>query len=292
MYVGVVGNNLPSYISLFVTPEFEISLLFINKTINLVEYAEYIVSGLFELLESGFGRAVTVTIPIVGTVKLDISNPPGRTGDGITAGNAIPPAGGATPAGGTPSGGTPSITGFANLPSRSATPVGAIPSTQLIISASSDTATTTPLVNLILGAIVGGIVSGLILISLACLCFFLVRKYGRKNEAIAIPEPNNNVNRNTPIDLVISNQEQEFTPNLPNYNNQQGTTCELGNNSTDNEIIQNIKKGKLSFIIDEKIIEEMKKDVLRDVKQELKEKIRIKFIGDKLNLADGYFARI
>uniref|UniRef100_U9SQV7 Uncharacterized protein n=1 Tax=Rhizophagus irregularis (strain DAOM 181602 / DAOM 197198 / MUCL 43194) TaxID=747089 RepID=U9SQV7_RHIID len=84
MYVGVVGNNLPSYISLFVTPEFEISLLFINKTINLVEYAEYIVSGLFELLESGFGRAVTVTIPIVGTVKLDISNPPGRTGDGIT----------------------------------------------------------------------------------------------------------------------------------------------------------------------------------------------------------------
>ncbi|PKC06074.1 hypothetical protein RhiirA5_420084 [Rhizophagus irregularis] len=323
MYVGVVGNNLPSYISLFVTPEFEISLLFINKTINLVEYAEYIVSGLFELLESGFGRAVTVTIPIVGTVKLDISNPPGRAGAGITgagiggvivgivgveaggiisgitilgkystttrrtirttsggptppAGNAIPPAGGATPAGGTPSGGTPSITGFANLPSRSATPVGAIPSTQLIISASSDTATTTPLVNLILGAIVGGIVSGLILISLACLCFFLVRKYGRKNEAIAIPELNNNVNRNTPIDLVISNQEQEFTPNLPNYNNQQGTTCELGNNSTDNEIIQNIKKGKLSFIIDEKIIEEMKKNVLRDVKQELKEKIRIK----------------
>ncbi|PKK77760.1 hypothetical protein RhiirC2_807667 [Rhizophagus irregularis] len=50
----------------------------VNKTINLVEYAEYIVSGLFELLESGFGRAVTVTIPIVGTVKLDISNPPGR----------------------------------------------------------------------------------------------------------------------------------------------------------------------------------------------------------------------
>jgi hypothetical protein len=103
-----------------------------------------------------------------------------------------------------------------------------------------------------------------------------VRKYGRKNEAIAIPELNNNVNRNTPIDLVISNQEQEFTPNLPNYNNQQGTTRELGSNSTDNEIIQNIKKGKLSFIIDEKNIEEMKKDVLRDVKQELKEKIRIK----------------
>ncbi|RGB30104.1 hypothetical protein C1646_671959 [Rhizophagus diaphanus] len=50
----------------------------VNKTINFVEYAEYIVSGLLKLLESGFGRVVTVTIPIVGTVKLDISNPPGR----------------------------------------------------------------------------------------------------------------------------------------------------------------------------------------------------------------------
>ncbi|RGB30103.1 hypothetical protein C1646_794355 [Rhizophagus diaphanus] len=172
---------------------------------------------------------------------------------GPPAGGPTPPAGGAkaTPAGDTPSGGAPSTTGFANLPSRSATPVGSTPSTQSTISASSDTTTTTPLANLILGAIVGGLVSGLILIFLACLGFFLMRKYARKNEAIAIPELNNNVNRNTP---VISNQRQEITPNLSNYNNQKGKTCELGNNSTNNELIQ-IKEG--SFIIDDKVIERM-----------------------------------
>ncbi|CAB4436954.1 unnamed protein product [Rhizophagus irregularis] len=201
------------------------------------------------------------------------------------AGDPLPPAGRATPAGGTPSGGTPITTGFTNLPSRSATPVRATPSTQSTGSASSDA--TSPL---IIGGIVGGIVNGLILIFLACLCFFLGRKYGRNNEAIAIPGLNNNANRNnisnpgvtsneidddkllptTSIDLVISNQGQEFTPNLPNYNNQQGTTRELGN----------IKQGNLSsYNIDENIIEQMKQDILRDIKQELKQNIRTKVMS-------------
>ncbi|CAB5362617.1 unnamed protein product [Rhizophagus irregularis] len=76
--------NPVDYYDLKITTNIPPIIETVNKTINLVEYAEYIVSGLFELLESGFGRAVTVTIPIVGTVKLDISNPPGRTGAGIT----------------------------------------------------------------------------------------------------------------------------------------------------------------------------------------------------------------
>ncbi|CAB5373788.1 unnamed protein product [Rhizophagus irregularis] len=75
--------------------------------------------------------------------------------------------------------------------------------------------------------------------------------------------------------VIISNHGQEFTPNLSNYNIQQGsegTTRELGK---DNEIIQNIRQGNLSYI-DENVIEQMKQDVLRDIKQELKQNIRTK----------------
>lgn len=120
------------------------------------------------------------------------------------AGDPLPPAGRATPAGGTPSGGTP------NLPSRSATPVRATPSTQSTRSASSDA--TSPL---IIGGIVGGIVNSLILIFLACLCFFLGRKYGRNNEAIAIPGLNNNANRNNISNPGVTSNEIDDDKLLP-----------------------------------------------------------------------------
>ncbi|CAG8720201.1 5007_t:CDS:1 [Rhizophagus irregularis] len=85
-------------------------------------------------------------------------------------------------------------------------------------------------------------------------------------------------NEPIPTELIISNHGQEFIPNSPNYNNQQGTTRELGNNSTDNEIIQKIRQENLSskFNIDENIIDQMKQDILQDIKQELKQNIRSK----------------
>ncbi|CAG8720199.1 5006_t:CDS:2 [Rhizophagus irregularis] len=49
-----------------------------------------------------------------------------------------------------------------------------------------------------------------------------------------------------PIELVIPNQGQELAPN---YNNQQGATRELGNNSVDNETIQNIRQEMVHNLI-------------------------------------------
>ncbi|PKK74253.1 hypothetical protein RhiirC2_774975 [Rhizophagus irregularis] len=77
------------------------------------------------------------------------------------------------------------------------------------------------------------------------------------------------------LNLLLVYAFFKFTPNLSNYNIQQGsegTTRELGK---DNEIIQNIRQGNLSYI-DENVIEQMKQDVLRDIKQELKQNIRTK----------------
>ncbi|CAB4479369.1 unnamed protein product [Rhizophagus irregularis] len=124
------------------------------------------------------------------------------------------------------------------------------------------------------------------------------------SKAIATPGLNNNENNNnnsnpgimnddlyhnkmlpTPIELVIPNQGQELAPN---YNNQQGATRELGNNSVDNETVQNIRQEMVhnisqdparnlsSFNIDEDIINQMKQDILLDIKQELKQNIRSK----------------
>ncbi|PKK71255.1 hypothetical protein RhiirC2_828476 [Rhizophagus irregularis] len=138
---------------------------------------------------------------------------------------------------------------------------------------------------IIAASIIGGTVSNLILIFIVGLCYFLLRMYKDKKEnskAIATPGLNNNENElyNEPIptELIISNHGQEFIPNSPNYNNQQGTTHELGNNSTDNEIIQKIRQENLSskFNIDENIIDQMKQDILQDIKQELKQNIRSK----------------
>uniref|UniRef100_U9TYB9 Uncharacterized protein n=1 Tax=Rhizophagus irregularis (strain DAOM 181602 / DAOM 197198 / MUCL 43194) TaxID=747089 RepID=U9TYB9_RHIID len=122
----------------------------------------------------------------------------------------------------------------------------------------------------------------------------VMRMYKDKKEnskAIATPGLNNNENiisnpgitnnglyNNEPIptELIISNYGQEFVSNSPNYNNnQRGITRELGNNSTNNEIIQNIRQGKLSsFNIDEVIIDQIKQDILQDIKQELKQNIK------------------
>ncbi|CAB4479377.1 hypothetical protein RhiirA1_460459 [Rhizophagus irregularis] len=148
--------------------------------------------------------------------------------------------------------------------------------------------------NSIAASIIGGTVSNLILIFIVGLYYFLVRMYKDKKEnskAIATPGLNNNENiisnpgitnnglyNNEPIptELIISNYGQEFVSNSPNYNNnQRGITRELGNNSTNNEIIQNIRQGKLSsFNIDEVIIDQIKQDILQDIKQELKQNIK------------------
>ncbi|PKK74257.1 hypothetical protein RhiirC2_774981 [Rhizophagus irregularis] len=153
--------------------------------------------------------------------------------------------------------------------------------------------------NIIAASIIGGIVSGLILIFLVGLCYFLVRMYKNKQEnskAITTHGLNNvkskkNIsnpgimndelyNEPIPTELIISNHGQEFIPNSPNYNNnQQGITRELGNNLTNNEIIQNIRQGNLSsFNIDEDIIDQMKQDILQDIKQELKQNIKSKIM--------------
>ncbi|CAB4436943.1 unnamed protein product [Rhizophagus irregularis] len=147
--------------------------------------------------------------------------------------------------------------------------------------------------NSIAASIIGGIVSNLILIFIVGLCYFLVRMYKDKKEnskAIATPGLNNNeniisnpgitnnglYNEPIPTELIISNHGQEFVSNSPNYNNNQRViTRELGNNSTNNEIIQNIRQGKLSsFNIDEVIIDQIKQDILQDIKQELKQNIK------------------
>ncbi|RGB30099.1 hypothetical protein C1646_765768 [Rhizophagus diaphanus] len=138
---------------------------------------------------------------------------------------------------------------------------------------------------IIAASIIGGTVSNLILIFIVGLCYFLLRIYKDKKEnskAIATPGLNNNenelYNEPTPTELIISNHGQEFIPNSPNYNNnQQGITRELGNNSTNNEIIHNIGQGNLSsFNIDKDIIDQMKQDILQDIKQELKQNIKSK----------------
>ncbi|PKC04378.1 hypothetical protein RhiirA5_448950 [Rhizophagus irregularis] len=140
---------------------------------------------------------------------------------------------------------------------------------------------------IIAASIIGGTVSNLILIFIVGLCYFLLRMYKDKKEnskAIATPGLNNNENElydePIPTELIISNHGQEFIPNSPNYNNnQQGITRELGNNLTNNEIIQNIRQGNLSsFNIDEDIIDQMKQDVLQDIKQELKQNIKSKIM--------------
>ncbi|RGB30100.1 hypothetical protein C1646_671956 [Rhizophagus diaphanus] len=146
---------------------------------------------------------------------------------------------------------------------------------------------------IIAASIIGGIVNNLILIFIVGLCYFLVRMYKDKKEnskAIATPGLNNNkniisnpgitnnglYNEPIPTELIISNHGQEFVSNSSNYNNnQRGITRELGNNSTNNEIIQNIRQGNLSsFNIDEVIIDQMKQDILQDIKQELKQNIK------------------
>ena len=122
----------------------------------------------------------------------------------------------------------------------------------------------------------------------------MVRKYKIKKEnsrAIATPghslmnnEENNKSLSNNPIEVVIPNQEQGFTSS---YNNQQGTTRKLGNNSIENAIIQNIRQEMTqnssnngtnlsSYNIDENIIDQMKQEILQDIKQELKQDIRSK----------------
>ncbi|CAB4436942.1 unnamed protein product [Rhizophagus irregularis] len=140
---------------------------------------------------------------------------------------------------------------------------------------------------IIAASIIGGTVSNLILIFIVGLCYFLLRMYKDKKEnskAIATPGLNNNENElyNEPIptELIISNHGQEFILSSPNYNNnQQGITRELGNNLTNNEIIQNIRQGNLSsFNIDEVIIDQMKQDILQDIKQELKQNIKSKIM--------------
>ncbi|POG81869.1 hypothetical protein GLOIN_2v1470413 [Rhizophagus irregularis DAOM 181602=DAOM 197198] len=140
---------------------------------------------------------------------------------------------------------------------------------------------------IIAASIIGGTVSNLILIFIVGLCYFLLRMYKDKKEnskAIATPGLNNNENElydePIPTELIISNHGQEFIPNSPNYNNnQQGITRELGNNLTNNEIIQNIRQGNLSsFNIDEDIIDQMKQDILQDIKQELKQNIKSKIM--------------
>ncbi|GBB95471.1 hypothetical protein RclHR1_02540025 [Rhizophagus clarus] len=146
-------------------------------------------------------------------------------------------------------------------------------------------------------SVVGGLASGLILIFLIGLCFFLARMYKNKKEnskTIATPELNDNENVSnpgitkkelnnepTPTELITSNQGQEFT----------GKTRELVNDSINNKIIQNIRQEMAhnisqdplsSFNIDENIIDQMKQDILLDIKQELKQSIRSKVMSSFL----------
>jgi hypothetical protein len=212
---------------------------------------------------------------------------PGPPPEGAVPSPAKAPPGGVTPAG------TASPPPSAASASSSAS-VSASSSASAPVSASSVDSSIPS--NIIAASIIGGIVSGLILIFLVGLCYFLVRMYKNKQEnskAIATHGLNNvkskkNIsnpgimndelyNEPIPTELIISNHGQEFIPNSPNYNNQQGTTRELGNNSTDNEIIQKIRLENLSsFKIDENIIDQMKQDILQDIKQELKQNIRSK----------------
>ncbi|UZO07517.1 uncharacterized protein OCT59_027801 [Rhizophagus irregularis] len=183
---------------------------------------------------------------------------PGPPPEGAVPSPAKAPPGGVTPAGtASPPPSAASASSSASAPVSATSVDSSIPS------------------NIIAASIIGGIVSGLILIFLVGLCYFLVRMYKNKQEnSKAITTHGlNNVKK-----LIISNHGQEFIPNSPNYNNQQGTTRELGNNSTDNEIIQKIRQENLSskFNIDENIIDQMKQDILQDIKQELKQNIRSK----------------
>ncbi|CAB4436955.1 unnamed protein product [Rhizophagus irregularis] len=89
-------------------------------------------------------------------------------------------------------------------------------------------------------SIMGGI---LVVISLVCLCYYLVKKLKkcRNNRLNNNDISNSGVTNNeiyegkllptTPTYIVIS---QEFPQNLPNHNNQRGSTCD---NSTNNEVI-------------------------------------------------------
>ncbi|RGB30098.1 hypothetical protein C1646_765767 [Rhizophagus diaphanus] len=165
---------------------------------------------------------------------------------------------------------------------------------------------TTDIIN---NSIIGGIVSNLILIFVIGLCFFLVRIYKNikeNSEAIATPGLSNHENKNinntgitnndiynfkllpilpTPIEIIISNQEQET--NSSDHNNQQETLRnnpieKIENESfqiTRQEMTQSVGRDpsrKLSFIIDKNIIEQMKQDILQDIKQELTKNIKSK----------------
>jgi hypothetical protein len=208
------------------------------------------------------------------------------------------------------------LTTLASRPTRILTPSASGLQTFPINSSKSPSESVKSTTDIIVASIVGGIVGNLILIFIVGLCFFLVRVYKNKkenSEAIVTPgmnidENGNNINNTSnyeitnneivpnPTVVVISNQGQEI--NSSNHNNQQGIVHELRNN----EIIQNIRQemtqsvGRdpsrklLSFNIDENIIDQMKQDILRDIKQELTQNIRTKVMASFFrddNVDDG-----
>ncbi|RIA84732.1 hypothetical protein C1645_831820, partial [Glomus cerebriforme] len=163
--------------------------------------------------------------------------------------------------------------------------------------------------NIIGDALAGAIINDLILITIIVFGFFLVRIYKNKRDSRAIATPGHDSTNNRPlqdpIELVISNQEQEPTSNNNNYNNQQGRRQNFENN-LETEIIQSLRQemtqnlgqyssnsnnNSSSFNIDENIIDQMKQDILQDIKQELKQSIKNKvmtsFIKGETNIEAG-----
>lgn len=199
----------------------------------------------------------TILFQFIHEVNTQLSNDPSISRKVSIPGNILPPSLTLTLATPAPALPVPTIpTSFAvpTIPTSFAVPaipasftvptIGIVPVTARPRPVSRDSDNQDIYSPRFLGLLTASVIGGIsVVMSLLSLCYFLVRKY-RNNKANAIPGLNNNdgITNNEiydgkllPTNIVISNQGQEFTPNLPNNKSQRVSACD---NSTNNEVIE------------------------------------------------------